>query len=398
MGLDESIETEGLDRTSMEIRQNQIDLLNAISESNPNIVVILGCGSAIEMPWIDKCKACVHGFLGGQAGALAMLDVLTGKACPSGKLSETYPLVYTDTPAYHYYPGMERTAEYREGLYIGYRYYDTADVPVQFPFGYGLSYTGFAYSDLTSNSSHVSFNVTNIGKVAGAEIAQLYIRKKESAIFRPQKELKGFTKVFLNPGESRCLTILLDSKAFRYFNVKTNRFEIEAGMYDVLVGASSADIRLSAQIYVEGTNAPAPYDPELLPSYFSGKVTEVPDEEFAHLLGYPIPESAWDRTKPLDRNDTISQIFYAKSALARLVYHILTNALKNAVENGNNVNLNMLFMYNATFRGIAKVTGGRVDLSMVDGLLEIVNGHFLKGANHLVSAWLKKRKTAKESS
>ncbi|GHT78194.1 glycosyl hydrolase [Spirochaetia bacterium] len=397
LGLAEISETEGLDRLDMGITQNQIDLLDAVSAVNPNVVIVLSCGSAIEMPWIDKGRACIHGYLSGQAGAGAMLDVLTGKVCPSGKLGETWPLALEDTPAFRYFPGKERTAEYREALYVGYRYYDTAAVPVRFPFGYGLSYTTFAYSVLKADATQVSFTIANTGTVAGAEIAQLYIGKHENAVFRPKKELKGFTKVFLQPGESKTVTITLDDKAFRYFNVKTSRFEVETGTYGIMIGASSADIRLSAAVSVPGANAsegsdtPDPYNPAELPSYYSGRVGDVSDREFETLLGRPIPEAQWDRGKPLGRNDSLSQLFYAKSLLARITYRILTNK-KNKAEAGDDPDPNILYIYYMPFRGLAKVTGGSMDLPMVDGFLEIVNGHFFVGAGLLIAAWIRKGK------
>jgi beta-glucosidase len=324
-----------------------------------------------------------------------MLDVITGKVCPSGKLSETYPFVLEDTPASRYYPGTERTAEYREGLYVGYRYYDTAGVPVRFPFGYGLSYTTFAYSGIKADSSQVSFTITNTGTIAGAEIAQLYIGNPESALFRPKKELKGFTKVFLRPGESKTVTIALDVKAFRYFNVKTNRFEVETGTYEILIGASSADVRLSAAVSVQGSDAPVPCSAAELPFYYSGRVGDVPDREFETLLGRPIPEAQWDRRRPLERNDSLSQLFYAKSLPARIIYRILT-IKKNKAASGAAPDLNDLYIYYMPFRGLAKMTGGSMDLPMVDGFLEIVNGHFFTGVGHFIAAWFRKGKADKD--
>ena len=309
LGLDELSESEGLDRKHMRIHQNQVSLLEAIAAVNPSVVVVLAGGSPIETPWIDRCKAIIHGYLGGQAGAGAMVDALTGKINPSGKLSETWPLVYEDTPTCKYFPGLEKTVEYREGPFIGYRYYDTTEVPVRFPFGFGLSYTIFAYSDMDAGANEVQFTLTNTGHAAGSEIAQVYVSAVSSNLFRPARELKGFAKIHLDPGESKSITISLDDKAFRYFNVETGKFEIEDGQYLVQVGASIGDIRLSSPVNIKGTEAPIPYRQSELPSYFSGRITDVSNAEFEILLGRPIPESRWDRSKPLDRNDTFSQLF-----------------------------------------------------------------------------------------
>ena len=221
-----------------------------MAQANENLVVVLSAGSVVETGWVSRCKAVLHAYLGGQAGAGAIMDVLTGRVNPSGKLAETLPLTYEDTPAARYFPGKQQNVEYREGLYIGYRYYETAHVPVRYPFGYGLSYTTFAYSDLKADADKVTFTITNTGSRAGAEIAQLYVAKADAAVFRPEKELKGFAKVFLQAGECKTVTIPLDDKAFRYWNVKTDRWETEGGSYQLLVGASVQDIRLRAEVSV----------------------------------------------------------------------------------------------------------------------------------------------------
>ena len=184
IGLDEASESEGLDRTHICIPAVQKELLDAVTAANPNVVAVVSAGSVIETDWTAKCKAVVHGYLGGQAGAGAMLDVLAGWQNPCGKLAETIPLRYEDTPAAAYFPGKGQNAEYREGLYVGYRYYETVDKAVRYPFGYGLSYTTFAYSDLKVNADHVTFTLTNTGSCAGAEIAQLYVAKPD-AMSRP---------------------------------------------------------------------------------------------------------------------------------------------------------------------------------------------------------------------
>lgn len=386
MGLDEATEAEGLDRENMKIPENQIELLHSLAEVNANIIVILSCGSAIEMPWMDKVKGLVHGYLSGQAGAKAILRVLTGEVNPSGKLAETYPLTYEDTPSYHHFPGKEVTVEYRESLYIGYRYYDTANVPVLFPFGYGLSYTTFEYANLQVSKDQLTFSLTNTGNVAGKEIAQVYIGCQSDAIFRPKKELKGFKKVFLDAGETKTVTIPLDDKAFRYFNVKTNQWEIETATYDVMIGASSVDIRLSESILIEGTNAPTPYDKEKLPTYYNGKANNVKVEEFEQLIGRKVPVATWDRSKPLGYNDTIAQCQYAKGIVARLAFHSITFAHRflKRIGKRETANLIMMSVYHMPFRGIARLTGGMINMPMVDGLLLIVNGHFFKGLRHFL--------------
>ncbi|WP_231686913.1 glycoside hydrolase family 3 C-terminal domain-containing protein [Bacillus sp. JCM 19034] len=324
IGLDEATEAEGLDRQNMKIPQNQLDLLHSLYEVNHNIVAVLSCGSAVEMPWISKVKGLLHGYLSGQAGAKAILRVIAGEVNPSGKLAETYPLRYEDTPSYRHFPGKEVSVEYREGPFIGYRYFDTADVDVLFPFGFGLSFTTFEYDNIQVTKNGVTFSVTNTGSVAGKEIAQLYVSCQSESIFRPSKELKGFTKVHLKAGETKTVTISFDDKTFRYFNVKTNQWEIEEADYSIMVGASVADIRLTATMFVEGTNAPLPYKKEQLPSYYSRKVNHVPVEEFEQLIERKVPTPHFDKTKPLGYNDTIAQCQYAKGALARMAFRLIS--------------------------------------------------------------------------
>lgn len=402
MGLDEVTEAEGLDRQNMKIPQNQIDLLNEVYKVNKNIIVVLSCGSVVEMPWIDKVKGLLHSYLSGQAGAKAILRVLSGEVNPSGKLAETYPEKYEDTPSYKYFPGKEVSVEYREGPYIGYRYFDTVNKDVLFPFGYGLSYTSFKYSNIKVTKEGVKFNIENTGDTIGKETAQLYIGCKSKEIYRPKKELKGFVKVSLNPGEVKEVSILFDDKTFRYFNVKTNSWEVESAEYEVMIGASSIDIRLTDTIYIEGTEAVSSYNKEKLKSYYSGNITDVDLDEFETLVGRKVPESKWDRKEDLGYNDTISQCQYAKGLFARFAYRMIVFAHGFLTKIGKRETANTIMMsvYHMPFRGVARMTGGIVNMLMLDGMLMIVNGHFFKGLSHLLrerSKLVKSKKQIKEA-
>lgn len=394
IGLDEISESEGLDRSHMRLPQSQIDLIEAVSKANPNVVAVMSAGSAVEMPWLPKIKALVHGYLCGQAGASSVLKVIMGQVNPSGKLAESYPVKYEDVSSAPYFPAKERTAEYREGLFVGYRYFETAKTPVLFPFGFGLSYTTFEYSGLTVTEKEASFTLKNTGGMDGAEVAQLYVSKPDGEVFRPAKELKGFAKVFLKAGESKKVTIPLDDKAFRYFNVDTNKFEVEGGAWTVLIGASCADIKLSGTVEVQGTGAKPPYDKEKFAKYFSGDIKSVSDAEFQALLGRPIPDGHWSGM--LDMNDALCQMYYAKGATGRLAYKILTHFINKSIEKGK-PNLNLLFNYNMPFRAIAKMTGGICTMEMAEGILTIVNGYFFKGLGRVIGGFFrsgKKRKAA----
>ena len=388
-GLDELSESEGVDRTHMRIPQNQITLLETMARVNENIVGILSAGAVVEMPWHTSLKALLHGYLYGQAGAGAMLDIITGKVNPSGRLNETYPVRYEDTPAFKYFPSEERNSEYREALYVGYRYYDTAKVRVLYPFGFGLSYTEFQYRDLTVNPEGAEFTLTNTGNRDGAEVAQLYIGMKDGKVFRPAKELKGFQKVFLKAGESRRVHIPFDDKTFRYWNVRTDQWETEGGTYTIMIGASCLDIRLRTETEIEGTTDTYPYYTNRMPSYYSGLIGQVEDQEFQELLGYPIPSGKWNGD--LTVNDAICQMYYAKSPAARFVYKKLTQ-MKKKSEDAGKPDLNILFIYNMPFRAIAKMTGGMVSMEMVEGIVTMVNGHLLRGLGHTIAGFFRNQR------
>lgn len=392
-GLDELSESEGIDRMHMRIPQNQISLLEAISRANENVVGILSAGAAVEMPWHHCFKGLLHSYLYGQAGAGAMLDIITGKVNPSGKLNETYPVRYEDTPAFKYFPSEQRNSEYREALYVGYRYYDSAKVRVLYPFGFGLSYTTFKYSELTIDEDGVQFTLTNSGRQDGAEVTQLYIGKRDAKIFRPEKELKGFQKVYLKAGESKQVRIPFDDKTFRYWNVRTNQWEVEGGTYTILVGASCQDIRLTAEMDMAGTTETYPYFTNRMQSYYTGKIHQVNDSEFRELLKMPIPNGKWGGE--LTANDAICQMYYAKSPIARFIYKKLTK-MKKKSEDAGKPDLNILFIYNMPFRGIAKMTGGMVSMEMVDGIVTMVNGHFFRGLKRTIGGFFRNRRQNKK--
>lgn len=374
MGLDEIAESEGLDRSNLRLAQNQVDLLQAVAAVNPKIVVVLYSGSVVETPWLDNCQALLYAALGGQAGAGAVADALIGKVNPCGKLAETWPVAYADIPSAADFATRRKTVEYREGLYIGYRYFTTAEKAVRFPFGYGMSYTTFAYSDMAADEQGVSLTVTNTGSVAGTEIVQLYVAKKNSELFRPAKELKGFARVTLAPGEKQRITIMLDDKAFRFWNVKANRWEIEGGEYELLVGASVEDIRLCEKISVHGTATVHPYEDVDLDCYYKGNVLSVSDADFEKLLGHPIPNG---KTK-IDRNLTLGELNHARSPLGWLVWLVLTILLDVSYKRGK-PDLNILFQYNMPLRALAKMTNGAISMGMVDGIVMELQGFWILG-------------------
>ena len=389
VGLDEILESEGMDRLHMDLSESQQTLIKEVCAVNKNVILVLSGGAPFVMPERSLYRAAIHGYLGGQAGAGAMADALLGKVNPSGKLNETWPHKLENNPSYHYFPSKERTAEYREGLFVGYRYYDTVSMSVRYPFGYGLSYTSFEYSNLEINGNDVSFTLTNTGSCDGSEVAQLYVGCKNSKISRPKKELKGFKKVALKAGESKKVTITLDDKAFRYFDVNTNAWEIEDADYEICVAASVSDVKLSETIHVAGKTP----DVVCPTCYRTGYVVGVSDAEFEALLGRPIPDGHW--SGELKENDAICQLYYAKSGVARLLYKVLTN-MKNKSEAKGTPNLNILFIYNMPFRAIGKMSNGIFSRQMVDDVVYLVNGHFWSGLGKVISGFFRNNKANKE--
>ena len=377
VGLDEILESEGMDRLHMELSKSQQKLINEVAAVNKNVILVLSGGAPFVMPDRSLYRAAIHGYLGGQAGAGAMADAILGKVNPSGKLNESWPHRLEDNPSYNYFPSKQRTAEYREALYVGYRYYDTVGKSVRYPFGHGISYTDFDYTDLKLEGNNVTFTLTNVGKLDGAEVAQVYVCAKDGKVYRPRKELKGFAKVHLKAGESKTVTVTLDDKAFRYYNVEKNAWDIEGGEYEIIVAASASDVRLSDTLHIDGSvcekNAPE--------CYLSGNIDAVSDEDYRTILGRDIPDGSWSGL--LTENDAICQLYYAKSGLARLVYKILTN-IKNKSEAKGKPDLNVLFIYNMPFRAIGKMAGGMVSRRMVDDILFIVNGHFFRGFGRVI--------------
>lgn len=260
-GLPERYETEGTDRKHLNIPDSHTALIEAVAEVQDNIVVVLSNGGPLEMPWLSKVKAVLEAYLGGQALGGAIADILFGAVSPSGKLAETFPKKLIHNPSYLNFPGDGETAEYKEGIFVGYRHYDTRDVEPLFPFGFGLSYTQFEYKDLQVSQKQikdtdtlaVTVKIKNTGGMEGKEIVQLYVRDIESTLPRPVKELKGYAKVSLQPGEETTVSFDLDKRAFAYYNVKLKDWHVETGEFEILIGKSSRDIELKETVEVESS-------------------------------------------------------------------------------------------------------------------------------------------------
>ncbi len=314
VGLTDEYETEGNDRSHISMPPIHNTLVEEVLKVNPNTVVVLSGGASVAMPWADKVPAIINMFLTGQAGGSAVCDILFGDVNPSGKLSETYPYALEDNSSYNYFPGTSVSVEYREGVYVGYKYYDTAKKDVAFPFGFGLSYTTFEYSDIKVSADNinetdtltVSFKIKNTGDVDGKEIAQVYVSDVESTIYRPAKELRAFKKVFVKAGEEVEVSIDLDKRAFAYYNVNLGDWHVESGEFKILVGASSRDIKLEASVNVESTvEAQVPDYSKTAPSYYGANIMNVPANEFEAVYGKELPPSERDKNAPFTILNTI---------------------------------------------------------------------------------------------
>ena len=393
IGLTDEYESEGFDREHMKIPASHTDLVRAVAAANPNTVVVISGGAPIETDWAPKAKAILLAGLGGEAGGSAVADILTGRVNPSGKLAETYAERFEDNPSYPNFPGSRKSVEFRESVFIGYRYYDRTKKPVRFPFGFGLSYTAFEYGNLKlskktirdTDTLTVTFTVKNVGPVAGAEVAQLYVSDVQSTVYRPEKELKGFKKVFLQPGEETAVTLTLDKRSFAYYNVAISDWHVESGDFRILIGASSADIRLSGKVRVNSTakDVPIPDYRESAPVYYNGDPALADDAAFRAILGREIPyrEAADGR---ITINSALEDATGTKAG--RLINSLLTNVFKT-LSKGNPAQERMMtaMALQIPIRCFISMSMGVFTEEMAQGLVRILNGEgTLKGIGEIL--------------
>ena len=377
IGLTDDYESEGFDRTTMKLPDGHNRLVEAVSRVNENVIVVLQGGSPVEMPWADDVKAILNAYLGGQSVAPAIVDVLTGKANPCGKLAETYPICLKDTPTSFRYPDSKEDVQYRESIFIGYRYYDKVERNVRFPFGFGLSYTSFEYSDIRlrkknltkGESTKVTFTIKNTGDVAGAEIAQVYVGKPESRVFRAPKELKGFVKVYLEPGEEKKVSVELDDRAFAFWNTATDGWCVESGEYNILVGASSRDIRLEAAVKMKSEDDATIVDlRESAGVYFDGDPARAREDDFRVIYGGEFKNAP--EITPDSYNNSIDR--YKNKGLAKVIYNTVDLAMKPKGGVGNSMITNTIMQ--TPIRNYVSMSNGLFTEDMADGLLKVFEG------------------------
>ena len=396
-GLTDSYEVEGLDREHMNLPPGHDALIEAVAAAHSNVVVVLSNGSPVAMSWADGVSAILEGYLGGQAGAGALADILYGKVNPSGKLAETFPHRLEDNPSHHYFPAGPSTVEYRESIFVGYRYYDSVQQDVLFPFGHGLSYTTFEYSDLQVSQSKIddkdTFSITlivkNTGSVAGKETVQLYVRDVEATVFRPDKELKGFEKVALQPGEETQVVIELGPRAFAYYDTEASDWQVEAGTFDILVGASAQDIRLQASVEVTssrpvdaGANG---HTTGIYHNFPKGKA--VSRQDFEGLLGRSVPANEGAKKGEYTINTPIADM--GESFIGRQLNAYMNKQMTKMIGDQEGTPTAMLMQAIASempLRGILMMDGGAISREMLDSVVALANGHLIKGVGGLLKA------------
>ncbi len=392
VGLTDLYESEAFDREHMRMPANQLSLIEKVSEVNDNVIIVLSCGSPVEMPFEKNVRGILCSYLGGQAGAGAILDILYGKVNPSGKLPETFPRKYEDVPSAKYFPEGPKTVEYREGIYVGYRYYDTAGMPVLYPFGYGLSYTTFEFSDLKLSSENirdddtltVTFKVKNTGNMDGAEVCQLYVGANENKIFRAKKELRAFTKIYLKAGEEITVAFTLGKREFSYYNIRTKSFEAETGRYTVYVGNSLVDLPLKKIVKVTNIEGIKPVNyTQVAPDYFEAKVNEITTDEFQAVLGREVPpkEAEGDLIPSLDMAIIDMTDYAGGRFLNKFVYKISSH-----IAGGTQANRKMAasMAISTPIRSMIMMSAGGATLQMGKDIVRMGTGHFCSGFFKLI--------------
>ncbi len=378
VGLTDLFESEGFDRTHLNIPNNHLHLINEIADVNKNIIIALSNGSPIVMPWKDNVKGIIEQYLGGQASGEALCDIVFGKVNPSGKLAETFPNSLTEFPSNQNFPGLPRQEEYREGLYVGYRYYDSVTTEPLFPFGYGLSYTTFEYSDLVVSKDkniEVSFIIKNKGKIEGKEIAQVYISLNDSVVYRPEKELKGYRKVSLKAGESKTVKLVIPLTSLEIYNV--DGFKLENGKYTVKVGKSSKEIVLKETINVKSSSMVIA---DNLNTYKNINDSFEPSKaDFEILYGREVP--AYPNIKPYNINSVFNEL--KGTLIGKMLHKTITKQFVGMIGEGetNEAILKMMesMVDEMPFRSMVTFSNGAISENRALGLLDLMNKRIFKG-------------------
>lgn len=389
-GLPEAIEGEGFDRKSLQMPQGHTLLIREVASKNANTAVVLMGGAPVELPWEKDVKGIINLYLAGEGVGEAAVSLLYGEVNPSGKLAETYPLSYEDVPCGEAYGKEAHQAIYAEGLYVGYRYYDTADMEVRFPFGHGLSYTAFTYRDLKVSFDEgccgkASFYLKNSGERDGAEIVQMYIAPRCGGVYRPQKELKGFQKVFLKAGEEKEIVLPLEERSFAYFDVHKGQWEVEAGEYILLIGSSSRDFRLAKRMTLDGT----PPQREKIDKWYYHPEGSPSVKAFETLYGKQVPEYIPAGKGTYTLQNSLGEM-QETSFVCRLIYRFLEKIVSMAAgirADRRDPNFNMMVEMAETnpLRVIALLQARRIPMHVAEGLVLLANGSVWRGIRKMLT-------------
>lgn len=390
VGLPDAYESEGYDRTHMDLPPSHTMLIESICNANKSAVAVIYTGSAVVMPWIKLVKGALLLYLTGQNNGGAVYDLLFGDYSPCGKLAETFPKALEDNPSYNWF-AKKKITQYRESIYVGYRYYDKANRQVAFPFGHGLSYAKFDYSDITLDKVKMKDNETltvkckikNSSYTEAKEIVQLYVRAPSETVYRPERELKGFEKITLKPLEEKMATFELDKRSFAYWNILIHNWHVESGIYTIEIASSSRDIRLTAQVEVIGDNeAHVPDFNQKAPAYYnlSKETLNIQDDQFRAILGYEIPSEPASR--PYTINSTVRDI--QTSFLGRLLVKLLEGYAKKTTKDLSKDSESMKqliegMIYDMPLRSLCTMTGGAFSKEKVDSIVTLLNGNILGG-------------------
>ena len=385
-GLPDEYESEGFDRASMAMPASHNDLISRVAAANPNTVVVLSGGAAVEMPWVTKVKAVLHMSLAGQAGGLAAAELLAGVVNPSGKLAESYPLAYADVPSAGFYETGGKQAQYRESIYVGYRYYDRARKPLLFPFGHGLSYTTFAYEDLELSASElhapydlrIAVTVRNTGAADGAEVVQVYVGQQGPSIFRPEQELKEFAKVFLEAGEARRLTFTLDTRSFAVWDVASGDWVVPDGVYRISVAASSRDVRLQAALHVRGV---ALETPRALPCWYvdpAGPPTRRTSRDFWAVESSQSTAARKGEYTLASSCEDMKGSFVVRQ-FVRMVERSIGKGLGGVDYADPAFRMAMAGVTTSPIRRLSQLSPARMPPNLTTGLVRLANGKILQG-------------------
>ena len=392
-GLTERYESEGYDRNSMEIPLEHHLLIERVSAVNPNTIVILSGGAPMELPWENKVRAILCGYLGGEGSGKAIAGLLYGKYIPSGKLAETWPIKAEDNPSYKYFPGGRNTVEYRESIYVGYKYYEKANKSVRYAFGHGLSYSEFNYSEMRTDKEHyvagdkiqVSFSLANIGKFKAKETSLIFFKHQNEYVFMPEKQLCGFVKTELEPGETKHVTVEIDTLDCSYYNTMIHDWYVDGGEYEIRICKTSAQTEIKKQIMIDNEEKPQPNTLNTLPSYhqLKNQVFVVGDAEFEKLYGGSLPLSDTRPKRPFTEENTLEDV--QGTLVGKLIGMYAAKVVKNTTASQKEQEGMMEAMIREMpFYAMVASGDGMLSESMMYGILDLLNGHLIRGIKEIL--------------